>query len=401
MKTVTVPWAMWYGDTFDMTFPESWEITVADMRGGLDIGDEGIRQAFAEPIGSPPLRELARGRRDAAILVDDLTRPTPCYRTVPYILEELAAAGIDEDRVQIVCAVAAHRPMTRQDMIKKLGLDLVERLHVSNHNAQDNLEFYGHSSQGIPIWLNRDFARADVKIAAGMITPRGSFFGGGSKLVLPGASGRQTIFANHSFCDPSVFRQHIDEVGRIAGLEYIVNPLLNIEGGIMALVTGDPEAAYWHGVEIGKQLYATDIPEGMDIVITNAWPKDAEGTQIGMALVPMRGTSRNVLQENGTLVIAAGCPEGLGYHSVMGPGTTFRMRGTRSGTGGTVRRAKGLDYIFSPGLNRYDVDDQFRGREQIQFCKTWTELIAALERKHGPSAKVCVFPCGSIQYASA
>ena len=153
MKTVTVPWSMWYGDTFEMTFPDTWEVTVAEMRGGPDIGDEGIRQALADPIGAPPLRDLARGRRDAAILIDDLTRPTPTWRTVPYLLEELAAAGIDEERVCIVCAVAAHRPMTRPDMIKKLGLDLVERLHVVNHNAQDNLEFYGHSSQGIPICL--------------------------------------------------------------------------------------------------------------------------------------------------------------------------------------------------------------------------------------------------------
>ena len=243
MKTVTVPWAMWYGDTFDMTFPDSWEVSVAEMRGGPDIGDEGIRRALASPIGSPPLRELAHGRRDAAILIDDLTRPTPTWRTVPYVLEELAAAGIDEDRVCIVCAVAAHRPLTRPDLIKKLGLDLVERLHVVNHNAQDNLEFYGHSSQGIPIWLNRDLCRADFKIAAGMITPRGSFFGGGAKLVLPGASGRQTIFSNHSFCPPEVFREHIEEVGRMAGLEYIVNPLLNLEGDIMALVAGHPEQA--------------------------------------------------------------------------------------------------------------------------------------------------------------
>ncbi len=399
MKTVTVSWSMWYGDTFELTFPDSWEVTVAEMQGGPDIGDEGIRQAFANPIGSPPLRELARGRRDAAILVDDLTRPTPAWRTVPYILEELEAAGIDEERVCIVCAVAAHRPMTRPDMIKKLGQDVVDRLHVVNHNAHDNLEFYGHSSQGIPIWLNRDFARADFKIAAGMITPRGSFFGGGAKLVLPGACGRQTIFANHSFCQPEVFREHIDEVGRMAGLEYIVNPLLNREGGIMALVTGHPEEAYYQGVEIGKELYGTELPEGMDIVIANAWPKDTEGTQASMALVPVRGSSRQVLSDGGTLVIATACPEGLGYHSVMGPGTLFRMRGTRSGTGGTTRRARGLDILFSPGMNRYDVRDQFG--PHVQFCRTWDEVIAALRSKHGASAKVCVLPCGSIQYATS
>jgi nickel-dependent lactate racemase len=404
MQTVTVPWSMWYGDSFEMVFPDGWEISVIEMRGGPDIGETGIRQAFEQPIGSPRLRELARGRRDAAILVDDLTRPTPSYRILPYLFEELAAAGIDEERVRIVCAVAAHRPMTRADMIKKLGLDVVERMNVSNHNAQDNLEFYGHSSQGIPIWVNRDFARADVKIAAGMITPRGSFFGGGAKLLLPGACGRQTIFANHSFCEPGVFRDHIEEVGRVVGLEYIANPLLNSSGGVMAMLSGHPEQAYQRGVEIAKALYRTEVPVGMDIVIANAWPKDTEGTQISMGLVPIRGTSLEVVKEDGSLVITAACPEGLGYHSIMGPGTLFRMRGTRSGSGGSERQTRWIDYIYSPGLNRYDVRAQFGSRADVgpnlQFCKTWSALIEALERKHGASARVGIFPCGAIQYTS-
>ena len=111
-----------------------------------------------------------------------------------------------------------------------------------------------------------------------------------------------------------------------------------------------------------------------------------------------------MVHQGGSWVITAGCPEGLGYHSVMGPGTLFRMAGKRSGTGGTVRQAHGLDFIFSPGLNRHDVQAQFGNRAdigaQLQFCKTWDALIEALVRKHGPSAKVCVVPCGSIQYAS-
>ena len=150
------------------------------------------------------------------------------------------------------------------------------------------------------------------------------------------------------------------------------------------------------GVEIAKSLYATEMPEGMDAVIANAWPKDTEGTQINMALVPVRGTSRAVVHDEGSWAIAAACPEGLGYHSVMGPGTLFRMRGTRSNAGGPVRRTKGLDMLFSPGMNRYDVRDQYG--PQVQFHKTWDELIAALESKHGPAAKVCVLPSGSIQY---
>ena len=286
----------------------------------------GHPAGLCQPHRQPALRELARGRRDAAILIDDLTRPTPAYRTLPYILEELAAAGLGDDQVRIVCALACHRAMTRDDFIKKLGADLVERLHVVNHNAHDNLEFYGLTSQGVPVWVNRDFAHADVKIAAGMITPRGPFFGGGCKLLLPGACGWQTIFADHSRIGPDIFRAHAAEVARMVGLEFIANPLLNEQLEIMAMVAGDPEAAYWHGVEIGKELYRTEVPEAVDVVICNAWPKDSEGTQSAMALVPLHAVHGKLLKENGTVVIATASPEGLGYHSSLGPGTQLRLK---------------------------------------------------------------------------
>ncbi|MCD6519695.1 MAG: DUF2088 domain-containing protein [Anaerolineae bacterium] len=397
MQVVTIPWSMWYEETtFPLTFPDEWEVTVARMKGGPDIGEEGIRKALAEPIGAPRLRELAKGRRDAAILIDDLTRPTPSYRILPYILEELAAGGLEEERVRIICAVAAHRPMTRQDFIKKIGADLVERLHVSNHNAYDNLEYYGQSSQGIPIWVNRDFARADLKIAAGMITPRGMIFGGGAKLLLPGACGRQTIYLNHMYCPQDVFRQHIDEVARMVGLEYIVNPLLNGEGGIMAMVAGDPQEAYWHGVELGKELYRTPLPEGVDIVVSNSWPKDTEATQADMSLVPFWGTQKRILNDGGTIVTVTACPEGLGFHSVMGPGTLFKIF-ARSGVGGAVAKVPpARRIIFSPNLNRYDVEDIW-GKEAI-FCKTWPEVIEQLRQYHGDAPRVGVFPYGAIQY---
>lgn len=397
MQTVSVPWSMWYDTrTFDLTFPDGWDLTVSRMKGGPDIGEEGIRRALEEPIGAPRLRDLARGRRDAAILVDDLTRPTPAYRILPCVLEELAAGGLGDDRVRIVCAVASHRPMIREDMIKKLGLDIVDRLEVVNHNAYDNLEFYGNSSQGIPIWVNRDFARSDVKIAAGMITPRGGMFGGGSKLLIPGACGRQTIFANHSYCPSEIFREHIEEVAGIIGLEYIVNPLLNGEGGVMAMVAGHPKEAFNRGVEIGKELYASPVPLGMDVIVCNAWPKDTEGTQSGMARVPLYAAGQRALRPGGTMVITAACPEGLGFHSVMGPGTLFKERGRARAAAGGVERPPMREIVFTPNMNKYNVRAQF-GPDVIHY-RTWAEVLADLERHHGPGTKACLFPYGAIQY---
>jgi len=397
MQTVSVPWSMWYDTrTFDLTFPDSWELTVSHMKGGPDIGDDGIRRALAEPIGAPRLRDVARGRRDAAILVDDLTRPTPAYRILPYILEELAVGGLGDDRVRIVFAVASHRPMTREDMIKKIGLDLVERLEVVNHNAYDNLEFYGKSSLGIPIWVNREFARSDCKIAAGMITPRGAMFGGGSKLLIPGACGRETIYLNHTYCPQEVFREHIEEMARIIGLEYIVNPLLNARGEVMAMVAGHPEKAFQRGVEIGQQLYASRVPLGMDVVVCNAWPKDTEGTQAGMAQVPLYAVGPGAVREGGTLVITTACPEGLGFHSVMGPGTLFKEMGRTRAAAHAAEQPRLRELVFSPNMNRYDVRAQF-GPDTI-FCKTWSEVLADLEQHHGPGTRACVFPSGAMQH---
>ena len=89
MQEVLAPWAAWYGKApLQMEFPDHWDISVHNMRGGRDIGDSGIRKALAEAIGAPRLSVYARGKKSAAILVDDLSRPTPAFRLLPYILEE-------------------------------------------------------------------------------------------------------------------------------------------------------------------------------------------------------------------------------------------------------------------------------------------------------------------------
>ena len=387
MQTVQVPWSAWYNERkFELTFPDSWRLSVADMKGGPDIGDAGVRAALANPIGAPPLRELAQGRRSAAILVDDLSRPTPAYRLLPYVLEELAAADINADQIRIIGALAAHRPMTREDFVKKVGEEIVERYFVTNHNAYENLDFLGHSSRGVPVFINRDFMACEVRIAMGMITPRGNIFGGGSKLVLPGASGHTTILANHRYIHDG-FRAHLDEVAGMAGLNYIVNPLLNPELEIMALVAGHPVEAYWHGVSLGKELYATAFPKDVDVAVFNAFPKDTELLQAGMGMVPLWTAGPDKLKKEATVVIASASPEGLGWHSVFGPGTAL---------GGQPRKPPWRTIIFSPGVNRYDVRTKFD--ETVTFCKTWPEVLKTLNTVHGDGSHVAVFPSGATQY---
>lgn len=183
-------------------------------------------------------------------------------------------------------------------------------------------------------------------------------------------------------------------------LDYIVNPMLNEDREIMAMVTGEPEEAFWHGVAIGKELYATTVPEGMDVAVFNAWPKDTEGFQMGLALAPVRSAPVNLLNDGGTLVLASACSEGAGFHLVLGPGTYLRTkRGTGRGAW-PVGDAKDVQAIvFSPGVNRQDVRSLYG--DDMPLCQTWPEVLEILQRRHGGSAKVCVFPCGAMQYGVA
>jgi nickel-dependent lactate racemase len=393
VRSVRVPWAAWYGDGrhhghFELTFPDGWDVAAFHMRGGADIGDAGIRAALAAPVGAPRLRDVARGRRTAAILIDDLSRPTPSWRLLPYVLEELAAGGIGEDHVRIIAALAAHRPMTRGDFVKKVGLEIVERMQVCNHDAYENLEFLGYSSRGVPVFVNRDYMACEVRIALGMITPRGGFFGGGAKLLIPGACGQPTIMANHRYIREG-FREHLDEVARLAGLQYIVNPLLGEELEVIGLVAGEPAAAFARGVEMGRELYRTPVPERpVDVGIFNAFPKDTELLQAPLALVPMHGHAE-MLAPDASVVIASASPEGLGWHSVLGPGT--QLAGRPSARKGTI--------VFSPGCNRWDVRAKFG--EEALHRRTWAEVVAELGRRHGDRPRVAVFPAGALQYTGA
>ncbi len=393
MTELDVPWAAWYGTVpLTMRFPAGWQVDTFRMRGGDDIGDAGIRRALASPIGAPPLRQLAADASTAAILVDDLSRPTPAFRLLPYVLEELGAAGIADDGITIIGALAAHRPMTRDDFIKKVGADVVDRYRVVNHNAYENLEFLGYSSLGVPVFVNRDMMGCQIRIAMGMITPRGGMFGGGAKLLIPGACGQQTIMLNHRHVHGEPFRPHLSEVARMAGLGYIVNPVLNEALDIVDLVAGDPDDAFERGCELAATRYGTDMPAAgsVDIGVFNAFPKDTELCQAGLALVPLGGCAHDPMSESATVIIASACPEGAGWHSVLGPGTALKGR-----PGPPQRRT----FLYSPGVNRYDCEAQF-GPHVILF-RDWDAMLGELQRLHGEAARVAVFPTGAMQMAAA
>lgn len=404
MKEVYIPWAAWYGDKQKvLTFPEEWEVTLFPPQDAEEIDDETIRQAFEEPIGTPPLREMARGSRDAVIVVDDLSRPTPAYRLMPFVLEELQSAGIPLPHIRVIIGVAGHRPLTRSELIQKLGTFVVEHLQVRNHHPFENLVYLGKTSFGTPVYINRDFVSADFKLAVGGITPHGGpGFGGGAKLIFPGVAGIESLYQNHrrdnglrgglNFLEGNQRRADLEEGARMAGLSAIVNVVVNSRRQVAGVFVGDPIQAHRAGCAFARKVFATPVPQNWDVGIFNAYPKDTEYLQVGMSLNIWYSAPHPIVHPEGTIVLTTASSEGLGYHSLHSPGMRLPNNGPLPSSVGNRRLI-----LFSPSLNFYDLSPE--AQKEVILGRSWEEVRKNLSNFHGAGTRCAVFPCGALQLA--
>ena len=401
---VKIPYASWYGDLeIQLDFPNDWKVTVAQPKDAAPLSDEEIASAFRNPIGTRRIAEMAEGKKDAVLIVDDISRPTPASKLMPHILEDLEAGGIDEDHIRIVIATAAHRPQTREDLIKKLGEDVVSRFEILSHNPYENLEYLGRTSRGTPVYVNKFVVEADLKIGVGGIYPHGGAgFGGGGKIILPGVVGMDTIEANHKnirgaghgVIENNENRADIEETARMAGLDVIVNVVINSRRNIVGVFVGDLVKAHREGVKLARRVYKTEVPRDMDVIVTNAYPLDTEMVQIVKALW-VRGRSS---KKDSTTVLLAACSEGRGYHALYHMGGRLWVPPKRPQLKGDSTRAQALRklLIVSPNLNKKDVYQIFP-KEETELLKSWEEALEELERRYKERINVAVFPCASIQ----
>lgn len=402
MTEVSIRWGAWYEDTdLPLAFPDSWDVSLCAPRDGDDIGDEGVRASFASPFGTPTLRTLAAGKRAPCIVIDDLSRPTPSARLIPVILEELAAAGIAASDVLILAGTANHRPMTRDDLRKKLGDEVMTTCKITNHFSWANCVDVGTTSQGTPVEINAEFMDCDLRILLGSIIPHAATgFSGGSKLLMPGIASIQSAKGFHTgtalqgaYGDTAnAGRLESEEAARLAGIDFIVNAIPTSTMGLAGLVCGDVVDAHRAGVEIARRVMHTDTPTGCDIGVFSLYPKDTEFLQHITALAPYKTAPEPIVHEQGTIVIAAAAGEGLGFHSLFGPGMELSMR--------RATRVRDRDLVFfAPGMTVGGLSHDTR--EGTVLHTTWDDTVAWLQRKHGDTAKVAVFPCATIQLGTA
>ena len=81
-------------ETVDLRLPESVRVLEMEPTEPLADPDGAVRQALADPIESPPLKELVRGKKDACVVISDITRPVPNQIILPPMLNILEESDL-------------------------------------------------------------------------------------------------------------------------------------------------------------------------------------------------------------------------------------------------------------------------------------------------------------------
>jgi nickel-dependent lactate racemase len=408
--TLGIPWRAWYGDEdLNLAFPDAWDAQAYWSDDAPELDDDAIEAAFDGPIGTPALEtiareKLARGSCTVAIAVDDISRPTPAARLFPPLMRRLEHSGVDLNDVRVVMGIGMHRPMMKEGILKKIGREAVNRLDVTNNTPYDNLTDFGLSDRGTPVKVCRDFGEADLKIGIGGILPHGGpGFGGGAKVVFPGVASYETVTSMHRpgrleggllNVETNTLRDEIEAMGRRIGLDFIVNAVTNSRRQIAGLFTGDFVAAHRAGVAFARTVYATSMPEApVDVAICNAYPKDTDFLQAGLALNILNTaalTGQPVLKPEGTVVIVTASPEGRGYHMVYGPGMIYHHANEDWREHPPLYNGQPLIH-FSPNVTPQDARNPFAFQQ-------WEDVIAYVNERYD-HPDVAVFPCGALQLA--
>jgi nickel-dependent lactate racemase len=294
---------------------------------GLADPRAAIAAAFAAPIGSLPLAELAEGRQSACILICDITRPVPNSLFLRPMIETLVAARIPLSRITILVATGLHRPNEGAELAELVGDPWVmENVEITNHFAQndeDHVDLGVTATRGTPISIDRRFIEADLKIATGLIEPHFmAGWSGGRKVVAPGVAGHRTIRTFHSarfMEDPlavqcnlvgnPLHEEQLEIVRRIGDI-YALNTVLNDDRELVHVTFGEIIASHLAAVDFIATTSQVKVGRRFKTVVTSSagYPLDKTYYQTVKGMV----TPIDILEEGGTLIIASACSEGLG-----------------------------------------------------------------------------------------
>lgn len=282
-----------------------------------------ILEALRNPIGTPTLRDLVKGKKRFVIVTSDHTRAMPSKVTLPLLLSEIRQGNAETD-ITILVATGLHRAPTTEELYNMFGRNIVDRENIAVNNAFQKEDFVRVCSlpSGAEFYVNRLAAECDLLIAEGFIEPHFfAGFSGGRKSILPGICSEETVNENHSYkaianlnsrsgvLDGNPIHADMIYAARAVNLQFILNVALDENKRIIAAFSGDMEAAHNKGVDFIRSSSEQSAVTG-DIVVTGngGYPLDQNLYQSPKAA----STAEACAGENGVIIMCASCCDGMG-----------------------------------------------------------------------------------------
>ncbi|MCI0709012.1 MAG: nickel-dependent lactate racemase [Chloroflexi bacterium] len=278
------------------------------------------RNVVAQALANSPLPTF-ENINSVAIAINDKTRPVPHEYLLPPLLEQLS----DKD-ITFVIATGLHDPMPPDEFNRILPADIIEKYRVTSHDAKDDdmLVHLGKTSRGTPVFANKYFMEADLRIVVGNIEPHQFMgFSGGVKSAAIGLAGAATINHNHAIMthekailgqyEGNPAREDVEEIGRMLRVDFALNAILNSKKQIVNVLAGYPVDVMREGIPLVKAIYEVPVAAPFDVMIASpgGHPKDINMYQAQKALAH----AARVMKPDGTVILVAACPEGSGSES--------------------------------------------------------------------------------------
>ncbi|CEG28670.1 nickel-dependent lactate racemase [Bacillus sp. B-jedd] len=383
----------------------------------LEDYENALRNAIRNPIGTPPLKEQVKTTDKVAIVISDITRPTPNHILVPLLIEELNHLPLEN--FVVINGTGTHRDQTREEFVQMLGDWVVENIRIINNQCHDKetLVKVGHSRFGCDVYLNKDYVEADFRIVTGFIEPHFfAGFSGGPKGIMPGIAGIETIMTFHNarmIGDPqSTWGNMVNnpvqdmtrEINTMCKPDFMLNVTLNKEKAITEVFAGELYEAHDKGCSFVKEHAMVRCEERFDVVITSnsGYPLDQNLYQA----VKGMSAAQKIVKKGGAIIIASECSDGLPNHGNYSK--IFELADNPQGL---------LELINNPEFKMFDqwqvqkqaviqvwsdvyvysvlTDEQVKGA-MLKPTHNIEQTLEQLKQIHGRDMTVAVLPLGPL-----
>ncbi|MBA9026596.1 nickel-dependent lactate racemase [Peribacillus huizhouensis] len=384
---------------------------------GIEEEKEAVTHALRNPIGACSLKETVKATDTIAIVISDITRPTPNHKLVPWLIEELNHVPLEN--FVIINGTGTHRDQTREEFVSMLGEWVVDNIRIINNNCHDKatLVNLGQSKFGCDVYLNKEYVEADFRIVTGFIEPHFfAGFSGGPKGIMPGIAGIETIMTFHNarmIGDPlstwgnmenNPVQEMTREINQMCKPDFMLNVTLNKDKEITAVFAGELYEAHDKGCAFVKEHAMIQCAERFDVVITSnsGYPLDQNLYQA----VKGMSAAQKIVKKGGAIIIASECSDGLPSHGNYAK--IFDMAKSPQEL---------LDLISSPDFKMFDqwqvqkqaviqvwadvyvysklTDEQVKGA-MLKSTDNIEQTLEELKQLYGEDMSIAVLPLGPL-----